>query len=287
MRSSDQPILVTDFENSPEVPANFRIANYNPSAKESRVTAVGLDALNASAARQFCELNLKNSLERMSGRIYIVDLRQESHAFIDGRPMCWYGLKNQANVGKTKQEIADIEEELISRIARQGEIELNDIVLKTNGRIVRTRSSRVDFQRCESERDLVERNGLKYVRLPVTDHRHPDDKTVAEFLDFLGSLTGDYWLHFHCRSGKGRTSTFLVLYDIFHNAKQVSLEDIICRNFLLGSKDLSKISDIPKKMWKNKMANRRFEFVSSFYQFMTESDEYRSDSWADWLRQRI
>jgi hypothetical protein len=63
---TDGSILALDFENVPELPRNFRSTKdpYKTKA-EGPTTRYGLDGLNASAARQFSELDLKISLERM------------------------------------------------------------------------------------------------------------------------------------------------------------------------------------------------------------------------------
>ena len=38
--------------------------------------------------------------------------------------------------------------------------------------------------------------------------------------------------HFHCKEGIGRTTTFMIMYDIMKNYKEVSLNDIIKRQYL-------------------------------------------------------
>jgi protein-tyrosine phosphatase len=283
----DEQILIIDFENTSELPKNFRTTR-NGYQSEGRppVTWSGLDQLNASAARQFSELDLITSLDQMSGQVCIVDLRQESHAFADGRPVSWYGLRNQSNAGKTDQQIADLEGSLVSEMASRGTIKLSGIVRKTSGRIEETSLQEIEVVRSETERELVERMGLKYVRFPVTDHQHPSGLTVDRFVDFVGSLPEDAWLHFHCRSGKGRSSTFMVLYDMFHNAGEVSLEDIICRNALMGSKDISKISNLQAKLWKNEMATKRHAFVAAFYSYMVDPAGYGRLRWTEWLAER-
>ena len=280
----DEQILVIDFENTSELPNNFRTTKDCYRHKGGPpVTWSGLDQLNASAARQFSELDLITSLNPMSGQVYLVDLRQESHGFADGRPVSWYGLRNQSNVGKTDQQIADLEQRLVSEMASRGTIKLNGIVRKTNGRIEETSLQEIKVERPETERELVERIGLRYVRFPVTDHQHPGGLTVDRFVDFVGSLPRDAWVHFHCRSGKGRSSTFMVLYDVFHNAGEVSLEDIIRRNVLIGSKDVSRISDLRAKLWKNEMAKKRHAFVAAFYSYMVDPAGYGHLRWTEWL----
>jgi hypothetical protein len=83
--------------------------------------------------------------------------------------------------------------------------------------------------------------GLEYLRLPTTDHVRPRDSEVDEFVRFALDLAPGTWLHFHCRGGDGRTTTFFVMHDIMHNAPEVSVEDILKRQHLLGGSELGKL----------------------------------------------
>lgn len=62
---------------------------------------------------------------------------------------------------------------------------------------------------------------LNYIRIPVQDRHGPDDDTVNAFVTFVKTLPEDVWLHFHCLAGEGRTTTFMVIYDILRNAPLV------------------------------------------------------------------
>ena len=68
---------------------------------------------------------------------------------------------------------------------------------------------------------------MGYCRFPTTDHVRPRDTEVDAFVAFASTLPTDTWLHFHCRGGDGRTTTFLVMHDTMHNAPGVSIEDIL------------------------------------------------------------
>lgn len=39
-------------------------------------------------------------------------------------------------------------------------------------------------------------------------------ENIDEFIKLYKSLPKDAWLHFHCEAGKGRTTTFLAMYDM-------------------------------------------------------------------------
>jgi Inositol hexakisphosphate len=84
------------------------------------------------------------------------------------------------------------------------------------------------------ERDLVSSADASYVRVAVTDHTRPVDEAVDRFIVAVRALPQNAWAHFHCEAGLGRTTTFIVLYDMLRNASRVSLEDIVQRQKLLG-----------------------------------------------------
>ena len=54
------------------------------------------------------------------------------------------------------------------------------------------------------------------------------------FVQLVNSELKDNWLHFHCKQGIGRTTTFMIMYDIMKNAKEVSLDDIVKRQVALS-----------------------------------------------------
>lgn len=64
---------------------------------------------------------------------------------------------------------------------------------------------------------------LAYLRLPVADHSRPSAETASLFVSFYRKLVNETntgnsaafpWLHFHCRAGKGRTTTFMAMLDL-------------------------------------------------------------------------
>ena len=101
-----------------ELPHNFRTAaspfqtrkdaakfgvdpNYTPSRE-------GLDALPLSGSAEFSapafHALLNNLHARTGGTICIVDLRQESHGFMNGNAVSWYGKHDWGNIGRTQHE---------------------------------------------------------------------------------------------------------------------------------------------------------------------------------------
>ena len=54
---------------------------------------------------------------------------------------------------------------------------------------------------CMSEKELVESEGIHYIRIPVTDHTWPEPEYVDEFLELIKNVGMDnLWLHVHCHA---------------------------------------------------------------------------------------
>lgn len=76
----------------------------------------GYGELKASRSAQFSRKNILAALSLMQGKVYIVDLRQESHGFINGEDVSWYGERNWANEGQRTSFINDLEINLFDRL---------------------------------------------------------------------------------------------------------------------------------------------------------------------------
>ena len=96
-------------------------------------------------------------------------------------------------------------------------------------------------------------------------------------------MPADGWAHFHCRAGKGRTTTFMVLYDMLRNARSVSLGDIVNRqSALAGDYDLLKLD--AEAGWKAAVFADRAAFVRAFYRYARANPGGQPQLWSEWLR---
>src|ERR1700730_14384666 len=94
---SEQAALILNMENQEVLPKNFRMSSdplriklgVNPSPK-------GLRDLRISGSAQFSEKSLQEIVKKVgcSGKFIIVDLRQESHGFVDGIAISWYSARD-------------------------------------------------------------------------------------------------------------------------------------------------------------------------------------------------
>lgn len=236
----------------------------------------GLERLKASGSGQFSEETFIKLVERLeltnSHHLVIFDLRQESHGLINGLPVCWTdGLHKYGNIDKTRQEI-EMDEYQRLRLANQAGCLVID---------PRNEPTKLAVNTVQTERELVEEKGHRYIRLPVTDHNRPSDQVVDEFIQIIGCLSSDEWLHFHCRAGKGRTTTFLTLLDMMMNAQQVSLEDILARQQLIGGADLN--SSGSKEGELKRAAEERLDFLKEFYVYCRQAPDFEI-SWSEWVK---
>lgn len=276
--------LVLDEAAEKTLPRNFRTYQspfIRADEKHSKnISRAGLEKIKFIASGQFSEQSIENVLKQYQNEIWVIDLRRESHGFIDGRPISWYAPRNQANTGLTFNQIETLEYNLLHSLKKV--ITVNEINKKKNGILVEVKTQTFDVNRIETERELVNSLGLHYIRLPVADHHRPNDTIVDDFIKIVRNLPVDTTMYFHCRAGKGRTTTFVVLWDMLLNAKILSFDEIIERQYLLGGAYLDKASYNPEKAWKAEWAKERWAFLTTFYRYAQEAD-FREVTWSDWL----
>ncbi len=133
-----------------------------------------------------------------------------------------------------------------------------------------------------TEKELVTGEGFRYIRIPVTDHTWPKPEQVDEFVDFVKGIDPDrVWIHFHCLAGKGRTSVFMVMYDMMQNPG-VSLEDITVRHAMLGGDYLLYTEHTGS--YRDPLYEEKAAMTRRFYQYVQENhDSGYALSWSDYL----
>lgn len=267
--SDNDRVLILNAENIKDVPArNFRWASkvFAEWVKHSP-SRVGLDELKLSGSAQFSKDSLVFMHKKLGSpsKLFVVDLREESHGFVNGNAVSWYAYRNWSNEGKSAAEVEKIEKGLLNGLKKEKEIDARIIVKDDEGGIESSKKFLIEPKDLETEEELVKSLGWNYVRIPVTDHVKPSSDDVKAFLEFYKNLPSDGWVHFHCAAGDGRTTTFMAMFDMLKNGKNVSFDEIIARQYALGGIDLLKIPH--HKKWKKEPAEERVEFLKDFYKF--------------------
>ncbi len=271
--------IVLDVENIDGVPKQFRTApRYGSSSSSSRTSGSG-----QFSEKQFLTM-LKILEEKYSvpaEKIILVDLREEPHGFINGMAVTWYiGPLNQ-ELNKSGEEAVNVEQSKFKRLKKQQTIPIYAVKKAEDGFVSQKKPLLTKIDLAQSESDLAKTHNVQYLRIPVTDHFKPETKDVEQFLNFLHHLPEDTWLHFHCRGGKGRTTTFMVLYDIIKNPS-LSLEDILQHHELSGGTNLQKSDHSASKKWAQVLAKERLLLIHYFYEFVHDPEGYKKTSWSSW-----
>lgn len=251
-----------DYKNSDETPVNFRTTLDLNKIENNDFNLSGLKNLNISGSSQFTELSLSKIKEAINHDlpIYIIDLRKESHGFINGDAVSLFSPGNKINAGLPLNAVLKREELFIKSIPLNRSINLDidkyTIIPKTT----------------YNEESLVKNNELNYFRIPVNDNERPTDEMVDRFISFTKALPKDRWIHFHCKEGRGRTTTFMILYDIINNYKTVSLDNIIDRQIALSSLDSLKFDK----------REIRYLLLENFYKYAKETN--LDMTWQEWVK---
>lgn len=243
----------------------------------------GLAELRCSGSAQLSVAGFRDLVRRLDGvsaeSLFVFDLRQESHGFLNGAAVSWYAESNWGAAGLSDDEALALEAGRLRLLARSRTVRVGDAAtVKRREPLV---SAEWECREVHDEAHAFELPPERYVRLPVTDHTRPRDETVERFIQTVRSLDEGAHVHLHCRGGKGRTATFMCLLDMLHNAERLSLEALLARQARLGGYDLRKEAD-PTSRKAPYIAERR-AFIERFHAYASENPGGAPLGWSAWL----
>ena len=278
--------LKIDRQDIYQLPRNFRTGNdkFTGITKDGKIPSrAGMDKMNVSASSTFSEKELEAILDKVPvkpSQFYDIDLRGESHGYINGTSVSWFADHNWGNDGRSQEIIENLEKEQLDQVKNSSPVMIYRF--DDNKNVLLTPTV-MNVNKVRTEEEMVKEHGANYFRLALSDHFRPEDADVDKFLDFYKQLPEDAWLHYHCFAGMGRTTIFMVMHDILKNAKNVSFDDIIQRQKLIGIVDLSDIPD-KKKNWGRKAYIERYQFVKHFYDYVKANPDLKK-SWSQWAKE--
>jgi Inositol hexakisphosphate len=281
---------------TPQLPLNFR------SIQEKFPNISGA---TASGSAQYSPLQLQAMLDQnaVTTPLVIVDLRQEPHGFLliedalNGDTeiaVGWFAERDWLNVAKGLPSVLADEVSRLTEASQASELIVCDVISKstTEDGICTANLHTVQPTAAYTEREVVQKvPKVSYLRLPSTDHCRPRDSEVDQFVAFEATLAPNTWLHFHCRAGDGRTTTFMAMHDIIHNAPGDTLQTILTRQGPLpagiNGVDLLHAST-NKDIFDYPFSAERVTFMQNFYNYVCEAKpEGFKLTWSDWVVQSL
>lgn len=215
--------------------------------------------------------------------VYIIDLRQETHLYLNGLPISLFYKRDEINWGKTPKEITDKEQLWMKHFLKSGVVNINKSGKAQGGFKVPTENVIVPIKELYPEDHAAKKAGLGYFRIEVPDYHPPTPAQVDQFLAIIKKIPSNAWLHFHCAGGKGRTTTFMAMRDILANAQDVTLEDIITRQAKIGGIDLlGESSSLAEQPWKKEYHKARTYYIRLFYTYV-HSGAYPRETFTSWI----
>ncbi|MGM9934627.1 MAG: protein tyrosine phosphatase [Clostridium sp.] len=250
-KSSKQIYLVRDNDTYDILPSKFRkSSDLQTIANNDEINLTGLENLNISGSQQFSKMNLPILLKAIDTKLPIIDfdLRQESHGFINGIPVSFENEHNNANKGLSNSEVMKKEKEQLASIKIGVPITFHNTPDKT-----------ITPEEVYDEQKLVTSNNIKYVRIFSTDEELPSPEAIDSFIAVVKSIKEESWLHFHCKEGIGRTTSFMIFYDMMKNYNNASAQEIITRQIELPDFDADDIRLLTSE--------KRTDQFNSFYNY--------------------
>lgn len=283
--TTKNPCIVQDTEFSFSPLKWFRDASMIGGAYEGNT--FGIETLLISGSEEPSEKGWKEIVDyivkhktRGNKAILVLDLRQESHGYLNGRAITLVNEYDWINRGKSNsQSLRDQEDWLHSlRIKKR----VPDILSSQQFAAKEYASGKtIPVKVVKNEEDLVSKLGLEYHRLYIADHSAPEDSEVDAFVALIKNTPKDTWFHVHCRGGKGRTTTAFVMYDMLKNADKVSFEEVIARHASVPPYyNLFEVNRAEPLL--TPYYEQRLIFLSHFYEFAQQYLKGYQGTWSEW-----
>ena len=270
--------------NVSKTPAEFRTAAtmFKRVKGDIYPTREGLDSLRMSGS-SFCAENewkyvLKN-IPAEPSQIVVLDLRNESHGYINGHGVSWYSKYKTFNKGLDAKTVMERETKLLNDAKAAGTVDIA-VQAKDKG-IVYT--APIAVKSVKTEKEVVESLGMNYYRIPIMDYYPPSRANIDQFVEFYKKLPKDAWIHTHCEAGVGRTTITLSMIDMINNATKVSYDDIMTRQVLMGGQDVRKSTS--SDAYKAANYPKRAEFTKQFYDY-AKAHPTLDITWSQWCQQQ-
>lgn len=279
------PVLILDAANTATLPEAFRTAN-SPLPPNVQVSKIGLSTLQLAGSAQFSEKQLAQVIQKVHPiTVMLFDLRQEDHGFLNGAAISWFGINNRANVNKSGQQVEQDQFQRLSNLQTMPQVTVEQITqLSPDGKIIGATPLTIAVQTIFAESDLARAYNFGYTRFYLTQGQKPSIDQVDKLINTLQALPGQTWIYVHDQTDQGRATIFMTMIDMMRNAKVVSLQDIVKRQYLLGGSDLTRLPAATDPSYPD--TADRLNFLKHFYAYcLANKDTNFKLPYSIWFKQ--
>lgn len=245
---------------------------------DSLPTRKGLDTLRASGSGLLMETALNRTFGPTHAPLFVVDLRPHSLHYYRGIPLRWFGLHVDVETGAIRPRHEKAGTTFKKRLNALGQTLKWRLRQAHYGATPQT----LTLSHLESEESMVRRLGFGYVNIDGDRHTVHTDAGVDRFLGFLDTLPPRVWVHFHCGAGRGRTTIFMTLYDIYRHGREAPLSDIVRRQYLLGGEDMFDTVPWPNGTWTAQSLADRKQLMIDFHRYVNDPQGLGKTPWSTW-----
>lgn len=256
-----------------------------------KFNAEGLSDLYASGSNQYTQAGIKilvDKLVKKAPTVVVVDLRHDDHLFINGLNVSTFETKAALLNPRTPAEILSSENNLKEMVLSQSGIFMHAIDTKYPKDAFDDRFKLlISPEDVQTPQELVTSLGADYLLIGCKRFSEASDDDTDRFIEYMRKMPKDTWYHFHCKKGKSRTTLFMTLFDMLHNADKVSFEDIVDRQRIIGGSNLLDIT--PKDpTWTEERESKKqwIVFLARFYKYAAENKSSNfTKLWSEWSQE--
>ncbi len=285
--------LIFDSTRGAVLPRMYRSPVFFKNDPHQNIDLSGFNSLQISGSAQYSWLELQELVLYIHTtykipfcKIYFFDFREEPHAILENASVTWFYGPLPVQQNKSATEVMESELKRVNQVRAFPTVFINTIEKSADGMPLAKKTAIYPVKVVMREQEAVKSLGANYVRLPVTDHFRPEERDVDEFVAIVKKLPPGAWLHFKCRGGKGRTTTFMTIYDIIRNPN-VKLEEILARQKAIGGTDFATVRPKTGQAWKQRYANERAKLIRVFYEYRHAEDGWDKIKFSEWVKKHV
>jgi predicted protein tyrosine phosphatase len=264
---------------------SFFRATSNLSKLPSGIEKGGLSSLKLAGCERISSVEQVENIRAAlgNGPLTVLDLREESHAIVNGLPVTLRGPMDWANAGLPKAEGSARESAMITKLKRTESVTLVDANY-VKGKKSEPQTTELRNLHVQSEQEVVTAGNATYRRVAITDHNRPSPEVTDELVDIMRHcLQENEAIVVHCNGGRGRTTTAMTMVDMLKNARNYSAQTIIERmaklSYDYNMTDLDRVSAIKRPFLQD-----RLKFLHAFHDYAYNNPGGLPLNWTEWRK---